>query len=38
MSNLKFYYRFKPIAVNYSSERDVKKHSQALNAFDDLSE
>ena len=38
MNNLKFYYRFEPIAVDYSSERDVKKHSKELNAFNDLSE
>lgn len=38
MNGLKIYYRFKPIGIDYSSERDVKKYSQKLNSFADLSE
>lgn len=37
MNDLRIYYRFDAIGLDYSSEKDVKKYSEELTSFDNLS-
>lgn len=38
MNNLTYYYRFEPIAIDVSSEKEIKKYNQQLVSFADLSQ
>jgi|GEM_PF-5023485 len=38
MRDVNYYYRFQAIALDWSSEKDIKKHTNKLNSFDDLTE
>jgi len=38
MSNVKYYYRFEAVGIDWSSEKDIKKHNKELISFDDLSD
>lgn len=35
--DLKFYYRFMPLGVDYTSKKDIEKYSTELKTFDNLS-
>ncbi|MDE5602292.1 MAG: hypothetical protein K2J16_07340 [Clostridia bacterium] len=38
MSEHKLYYRFKPIGIDWSDEKEIKKHNLPLTSFECLSE
>jgi len=33
MRDIKYYYHFKALALDWSSEKDIKKHCNQLNSF-----
>ena len=37
MADQKFFYRFEPIVIDFSDEREIRKYGRELHSFDDLS-